>query len=134
MNITTVLKGKKNKWEIENQKSAYIKDGVALTKFIHWLDKNVGKIEITELSAEEKLLQFRKEQELFLEPSFSTIAAYKENAAMMHYSASPSSFATLKAEGLFLVDSGGQYLDGTTDVTRTMVLGPISEEEKKDIH
>lgn len=132
MNITTVLKGKKNKWEIENQKSAYIKDGVALTKFIHWLDKNVGKIEITELSAEEKLLQFRKEQELFLEPSFSTIAAYKENAAMMHYSASPSSFATLKAEGLFLVDSGGQYLDGTTDVTRTMVLGPISEEEKKD--
>ncbi len=132
MNITTVLKGKKNSTEIENQKNAYIKDGVALTKFIYWLDKNVGKIEITELSAEAKLLEFREEQDLFLEPSFSTIAAYKENAAMMHYSAGPNSNAELKAEGLFLVDSGGQYYDGTTDVTRTMVLGPISDEEKRD--
>lgn len=132
MNITTVLKGIKNPTEIENQKNAYLKDGVALTKFIYWLDTNIGKIEITELSAEEKLLEFRQEQELFLEPSFNTIAAYKENAAMMHYSASPSSFSVLKAEGLFLVDSGGQYLDGTTDITRTMILGPITEEEKKD--
>ncbi len=132
MNITTVLKGFKNPTEIENQKNAYIKDGVALTKFIYWLDKNVGKIEISELSAEEKLLEFREEQDLFIEPSFGTIAAYKENAAMMHYSAGPTSNSTLKAEGLFLVDSGGQYYDGTTDVTRTMVLGPISDEEKKD--
>ena len=132
MNITTVLKGNKNKTEIENQKNAYLKDGVALTKFIYWLDKNVGKIEISELSAEEKLLKFRQEQDLFLEPSFSTIAAYKENAAMMHYSASEGSNAILKPEGLFLVDSGGQYLDGTTDITRTIALGPITEEEKKD--
>lgn len=132
MNITTVLKGIKNPTEIESQKNAYLKDGVALTKFIYWLDKNIGKIEITELSAEEKLLKFRQEQELFLEPSFNTIAAYKENAAMMHYSASPTSFSILEAEGLFLVDSGGQYLDGTTDITRTMILGPITEEEKKD--
>jgi Xaa-Pro aminopeptidase len=132
MNITTVQKGIKNPTEIESQKNAYLKDGVALTKFIYWLDKNIGKIEITELSAEEKLLKFRQEQELFLEPSFNTIAAYKENAAMMHYSASPTSFSILKAEGLFLVDSGGQYLDGTTDITRTMILGPITEEEKKD--
>ena len=132
MNITTVLKGIKNPTEIESQKNAYLKDGVALTKFIYWLDKNIGKIEITELSAEEKLLKFRQEQELFLEPSFNTIAAYKENAAMMHYSASPTSFSILKAEGLFLVDSGGQYLDGTTDITRTMILGPITEEDKKD--
>ena len=132
MNITTVQKGIKNPTEIESQKNAYLKDGVALTKFIYWLDKNIGKIEITELSAEEKLLKFRQEQELFIEPSFNTIAAYKENAAMMHYSASPTSFSILKAEGLFLVDSGGQYLDGTTDITRTMILGPITEEEKKD--
>lgn len=132
MNITTVLKGIKNETEIENQKNAYIKDGVALTKFIYWLDKNIGKIEISELSAEEKLLEFRKEQELFIEPSFGTIAAYKENAAMMHYSASPSSYSVLKPEGLFLVDSGGQYYDGTTDVTRTMIMGPITDEEKRD--
>lgn len=132
MNITTVLKGNKNKTEIENQRNAYLKDGVALTKFIHWLDKNVGRIEISELSAEEELLKFRQEQDLFLEPSFSTIAAYKENAAMMHYSASENSNAVLKPEGLFLVDSGGQYLDGTTDITRTMALGKISDEEKRD--
>ena len=132
MNITTVLKGFKNPTEIENQKNAYIKDGVALTKFIYWLDKNIGKIEISELSAEAKLLEFREEQELFIEPSFATIAAYKENAAMMHYSAGPNSNAILKAEGLFLVDSGGQYYDGTTDITRTMVLGPITDEEKRD--
>lgn len=132
MNITTVQKGIKNPTEIESQKNAYLKDGVALTKFIYWLDKNIGKIEITELSAAEKLLKFRQEQELFLEPSFNTIAAYKENAAMMHYAANPTSFSILKAEGLFLVDSGGQYLDGTTDITRTMILGPITDEEKKD--
>ena len=132
MNITTLLKGVKNKTEIASQKNAYIKDGVALTKFIYWLDKNIGKIEITELSAAEKLLEFRKEQDLFLEPSFGTIAAYKANAAMMHYSASTESYSVLKPEGLFLLDSGGQYFDGTTDITRTMILGPITDEEKKD--
>lgn len=132
MNITTVLKGIKNPTEIENQKSAYIKDGVALTKFLYWLDTNLGKIEISEMSAQEKLLKFREEQELFVEPSFGTISAYGANAAMMHYSASENSNAIFKQEGLYLLDSGGQYFDGTTDITRTIVLGPITDEEKRD--
>ena len=132
-NITTELKGVKNPTEIENQKNAYIKDGVALVKFMYWLDNNIGKNTITEVSAAEKLEEFRKQQEGFIEPSFDTIAAYKENAAMMHYKAEEGkSNYELKPEGMFLVDSGGQYYDGTTDITRTIVLGKISEEEKKD--
>ncbi|HSH35047.1 aminopeptidase P family N-terminal domain-containing protein, partial [Schnuerera sp.] len=132
-NITTNLKGIKNKIEIKNQKNAYIKDGVALVKFLYWLDENLGKIKITEVSAAEKLEEFRKEQDGFIEPSFATIAAYKENAAMMHYSAEEGkSNYELKREKMFLVDSGGQYYDGTTDITRTIVLGDITEEEKKD--
>lgn len=132
MDITTKLKGIKNPTEIENQKNAYIKDGVALVKFLYWLDNNVGNTKVTEISAQEKLLEFRKEQEGFIEPSFNTISAYKENAAMMHYSASETSNAEIKKEGLYLVDSGGQYFDGTTDITRTVVMGPITEEEKRD--
>ena len=132
-NITTELKGIKNPTEIENQKNAYIKDGVALVKFMYWLDKNVGKTTITEISATEKLEDFRREQEGFIEPSFDTIAAYKENAAMMHYKAEEGkSNYELKPERMFLVDSGGQYYDGTTDITRTIILGDISEEEKRD--
>ncbi len=132
-NITTELKGIKNPTEIKNQKNAYIKDGVALVKFMYWLDKNVGKTTITEVSASDKLEDFRREQEGFIEPSFDTIAAYKENAAMMHYKAEEGkSNYELKPERMFLVDSGGQYYDGTTDITRTIVLGEISEEEKRD--
>ncbi|NLW41022.1 MAG: aminopeptidase P family protein, partial [Tissierellia bacterium] len=132
-NITSQLKGIKNSTEIENQKNAYIKDGVASVKFLYWLDNNVGKINITEVSAAEKLEEFRKEQEGFIEPSFDTIAAYKENAAMMHYKAEEGkSNYDLKKEGMFLIDSGGQYLDGTTDITRTIVLGDITQEEKRD--
>ena len=132
-NLTTILKGKKNPTEIESQKNAYIKDGVALVNFMHWLDKNIDKEEITEVSAAEKLEDFRKEQEGFVEPSFSTIAGYKENAAMMHYKAElGKSNSKLEKEGMFLVDSGGQYYDGTTDITRTIILGEISDEERKD--
>lgn len=131
-NITTKLKSIKNSIEIENQKNAYIKDGVALVKFLYWLDKNVGTVEVTEISATEKLEEFRKEQEGFIEPSFDTIAAYKENAAMMHYKANKNSNYKLEREKMFLVDSGGQYFDGTTDITRTIVLGDITEEEKRD--
>lgn len=132
MDITTRLKGMKNSTEIRNQRNAYIKDGVALVKFLYWLDKSVGNIPVTEMSAQEKLLEFRKEQEGFIEPSFGTISAYKENAAMMHYSASETSNAKIEKEGLYLVDSGGQYFDGTTDITRTVVMGSITEEEKRD--
>lgn len=131
-NITTKLKAVKNDVEIENMKKSHVRDGVAMVKFLYWLDKNLGKIEITEISASERLEGFRKEQEHFVETSFDTIAGYKDHAAMMHYKASNETNYTLKREGMFLVDSGGQYLDGTTDITRTIVLGPISDEEKKD--
>lgn len=132
IDITTKLKAIKNVSEIKNQKNAYIKDGVALVKFFHWLDKNVGSEKITEYTAQEKLLEFRKEQKNFIEPSFGTISGYKENAAMMHYSAKKETALEIKKEGMYLVDSGGQYLDGTTDITRTMVMGEITEEEKRD--
>ncbi|MFA5576034.1 MAG: aminopeptidase P family protein [Tissierellaceae bacterium] len=132
MDITTNLKAIKNSREIENQKNAYIKDGVALVKFLYWLDKNMGKLKITEISAGEKLLELRKEQEGFIEPSFGTISAYGGNAAMMHYSADENSNAEIRNEGLYLVDSGGQYFDGTTDITRTVVMGPITDEERRD--
>lgn len=132
INITTKLKAIKNSVETKNQKNAYVKDGVALVKFLYWLDENVGKTKVTEISAGEQLEGFRKEQKDFIEPSFDTIAAYRENAAMMHYKADESSNYELKREKMFLVDSGGQYLDGTTDITRTIVLGPITDEEKRD--
>lgn len=129
-NPVMFFKAQKNEVELENIRNSHVKDGVAFTKFMYWLKKNVGKMEITEISATQKLEDLRREQEGFFEPSFNTIAAYKEHAAMMHYSAIPESNYKLEAEGLFLVDSGGQYYDGTTDITRTTVLGPISDELK----
>lgn len=125
-----LMKAQKNATEIENTKWAHIKDGVACTKFMYWLKKNVKSQKITECSAQDQLKQYRKEQENYLEDSFNTICAYKEHAAMMHYSSTPETDVTLKPEGMLLVDSGGQYLEGTTDITRTFVLGKISEEEK----
>ncbi|WP_107571874.1 aminopeptidase P family protein [Clostridioides difficile] len=129
-NPVMFFKAQKNEVELGNIRNSHVKDGVAFTKFMYWLKKNVGKMEITEISATQKLEDLRREQEGFFEPSFNTIAAYKEHAAMMHYSATPESNYKLEAEGLFLVDSGGQYYDGTTDITRTTVLGPISDELK----
>lgn len=131
-NITTKLKAIKNEVEISNLKNAYIKDGVALVKFLYWLDKNIGKEKLTEISVSDKLEEFRREQENFMGPSFDTICAYKDHAPMMHYKATEESDYELSKEGMLLVDSGGQYLDGTTDITRTIVLGDITEEEKKD--
>ena len=131
-NITTDLKAIKNSVEIENLKNSYIKDGVALVKFMYWLKENIGKTPISEISVAEKLIEFRSQQKDFVEPSFNTIAGYKEHAAMMHYSATEESDYQLKKESMLLIDSGGQYLDGTTDITRTLVLGPITEEEKRD--
>lgn len=130
-NPTVLLKAVKNPVELENLRKAHIKDGVAVTKFIHWLKKNIGKIEITEVSASDYLENYRKEQEGFIDLSFNTISAYNANAAMMHYSATEESHAVLKPEGLLLVDSGGQYYEGTTDITRTIVLGEIRDEVKK---
>ncbi len=130
-NPTVLFKAMKNPVEIENLRKAHIKDGVAFTKFMYWLKTQIGKIEITEISASDYLEDCRREQDGFIELSFDTICAYKANAAMMHYSANQDSNAVLKPEGLLLVDSGGQYYEGTTDITRTMVLGEISDELKK---
>ena len=125
-----LLKAMKNKIELANTRNAHIKDGVACTKFMYWLMQNVNN-GISEMSAQEKLQELRKEQADYLEDSFNTICAYKEHAAMMHYSSNEETNVELKPEGMLLVDSGGQYLDGTTDITRTFVLGSITEEEKK---
>lgn len=130
-NPTTLAKAVKNEIELENLRKSHLKDAVAVTKFMYWLKKNVGKENITEITASDYLENLRKEQEGFIELSFDTISAYQEHAAMMHYSATEETDVQLKAEGLLLVDSGGQYYEGTTDITRTFVLGPIKEEWKK---
>ncbi|WP_115268758.1 aminopeptidase P family protein [Fusobacterium necrogenes] len=130
-NPSTLMKACKNATELQNLRNSHIKDGVAVTKFMYWLKNNIGKENITELSATKKLESLRKEQELYIGPSFDTIAAYEVNAAMMHYKASEISDKRLEAKNMFLVDSGGQYYDGTTDVTRTFILGECSEEMKE---
>ena len=129
-NPTYFMKAIKNPVEIENLKAAHIKDGVAFTKFMYWLKTNIGKTEITEVSASDYLNKCRQKQTGFIESSFDTISAYKENAAMMHYSATADTNKTLDSEGLYLVDSGGQYYQGTTDITRTIALGNINSEQK----
>lgn len=129
-NPTELMKAVKNETELSNIRNAHVKDGVAFTKFMYWLKTNIGKIEITEISASDYLEGLRKEQELFVDLSFDTISAYGANAAMMHYTATPESNAVLKPQGFLLVDSGGHYLDGSTDITRTIALGSLTEEEK----
>lgn len=131
-NPTQLFKAIKNETEIKATKNAHIKDGVAMTKFMYWLKTNVGKIAMDEVSISDKLLAFRQEQNDFNDCSFDTICAYKDNAALMHYKALPGNCAKVTNEGLLLIDSGGQYLDGTIDTTRTFVLGPISNIEKRD--
>lgn len=126
-----LAKAIKNETEQRNLAKAHIKDGVAVTKFMYWLKNTIGKEDITEYSAAEYLLSLREQQEGFIEPSFETISAYNENAAMMHYSADKDSAAHLHPQGFLLVDSGGQYYEGTTDITRTYVLGDLPYEWKQ---
>ena len=130
-NLTLLPKAVKNKTEMENERIAHIKDGIAVTKFIYWLKKNVTRTTITELSAAEKLYQFRSEQEHFLGDSFDPIIAYGTHAAIVHYSATEATDIPLEARGMVLADTGGHYLEGTTDITRTIVLGPVTAKEKK---
>lgn len=131
VNPTVLAKAVKNDVEIENERRAHIKDGVAVTKLLYWLKKNIGTIPMTEISVSDYCEQLRREQEGNLGLSFDTISAYKENAAMCHYSATPESNKELRPEGLYLIDSGGQYYEGTTDITRTVALGPITDEERE---
>lgn len=130
-NLTLLPKAIKNPVEVENMKIAHIKDGVAVTKFIYWLKKNVGKIPMTEISAGEYLDQLRLQQENSMGNSFSPIVSYGEHAAMNHYSATPETDIPIEAKGLLLADTGGQYLEGTTDITRTIAMGQVTDEQKK---
>jgi Xaa-Pro aminopeptidase len=131
-NPSTNLKAVKNETELENTRTAMTKDGVAITRFLKWLSEHIGTIKITELSAAAQLRKYREAQEGFVGDSFTTISAYAAHGALPHYSASEESDAEVKPEGLFLVDSGGQYFYGTTDITRTIPMGNTTEEEKRD--
>ncbi|WP_017413319.1 aminopeptidase P family protein [Clostridium tunisiense] len=131
-NITTDLKARKNEAELSNIENAMIKDGVAMVKFFNWLKKNIGKTEITEITAADKLTQFRSEGEGFVDISFSTISGYGPNGAIIHYHATEENHSKLEPKSLYLIDSGAQYLDGTTDITRTLALGELTEEEMVD--
>lgn len=131
-NITTMLKARKNEVELKNIEKAHIKDGVAMVKFLKWVKEAVKDEKITEISAAEKLKELRKQGEGFIDLSFDTIAGYGPHGAIIHYKANEETNSQLKPEGLFLVDSGAQYLDGTTDITRTIALGKLTEEEIDD--
>lgn len=126
----SAMKAVKNKAEIEGYRSAMLKDGVAMVKFLKWLKPAVEAGGQTEISIDEKLTSLRAEQKLFRDISFDTIAGYAQHGAIVHYEATPETDVVLKPEGLFLIDSGAQYQDGTTDITRTIALGGVSEEMK----
>ncbi len=126
-----MFKAVKNKTEIAGFRAAHIRDGAAMVKFLTWLENNVGQTEVTEVSAAEKAAEFRAVNKMFRGMSFETISSYGAHAAVVHYAPSPETDVSLKPEGIYLVDSGGQYLDGTTDITRTISLGNPTEEQKE---
>ncbi len=134
-NPTTLMKAVKNPSEMQHMREAHLKDGIAVTKFIFWLKQQMKNYDpghpLTEITAAEKLLSFRQEQEHFLDLSFETISGYGPHGAIIHYSASKESDAALKPESFLLVDSGGHYLEGSTDITRTISCGNLTQEEKE---
>ena len=132
ISIPTRLKAIKNKTEIKNLRDVMVRDGVALTCFFHWLEKRLGRETVTELTAAARLEEFRMEQEGYAGPSFATIAAYNGHAALPHYVPDTSTDAELGKSGIFLLDSGGQYYGGTTDITRTIALSRPDKRQKKD--
>jgi Xaa-Pro aminopeptidase len=132
LSITSGMKAIKNKTEIENIERVMLKDGIALTKFFYWFEQNRDSELISELSIGEKLSELRLEQEHYLGPSFATIAAWNEHGALPHYSATPESNYTIGISGTLLIDSGGQYLDGTTDITRTIAVGLPTSKQVRD--
>jgi len=128
---TTLPKAKKNEKEVDNFRIAHIKDGAAVTKFMYWLKKNVGKVEMDELSVAEKLEAFRCEQENYVGPSFGMIMGYGPHGAIVHYGATKESCAKIEPRSFLLSDTGGHYLEGSTDITRTFAMGPLTEDEKR---
>ena len=131
-NPSQMMKAIKNDVEIKATKNAHLKDGIAVTKFMYWLKQTIGKEDLNELSIAKKLFSFRKQQDLLTDVSFTTICAYGPNAALMHYHPTEEQYSPVEAKGLLLIDSGGQYLDGTTDITRTFVLGEVTANQKRD--
>lgn len=131
MNPSTYLKAHKNETEIANTKDIHVQDGAAIVKFMYWLKNNYKKGNITEFSAEEKINSLREKIEGYIDLSFHTISAFGKNAAMMHYSAPEKNSAKIE-DGVYLLDSGGTYLKGTTDITRTFFLGKVGKQEKID--
>lgn len=127
-----LMKSVKNATELKGFRNAMIKDGVALVKFYMWLEKAVPAGEVTEVTVEEKLCEYRSQQDLFVGESFGTIAGYAGNGAVIHYHASPETCLQVQPEGILLIDSGAQYKDGTTDITRTVTVGKLSRQMKKD--
>lgn len=132
VSIPTRLKAVKNKVEIDNLGKVMVKDGVALTRFFFWIEENSGSARLSELSLTEKLDSLRSQQENYLGPSFSTITAFNEHGALPHYSATAQTDSVIEGTGILLVDSGGQYLDGTTDITRTVAIGRPTMQQKRD--
>lgn len=130
-NPSEAMKAVKNETELSNLREAHRKEGLAFTRLMRWVKTHAGEEGLTERSAAEYLVQRRKEQGHYLEDSFAPICAYGEHGAVVHYSATEESDAALRREGFFLVDAGGHYLEGTTDTTRTFVLGAVSEEQKR---
>ncbi|MCI8951277.1 MAG: aminopeptidase P family protein [Lachnospiraceae bacterium] len=131
INPTVFAKAVKNPTEIKNMKQAHVKDGLVMTRFMRWMKENIGVIPMDELSAEKKLDEMRMEMEGNLGLSFHTISAYGPHGAMCHYSATEESNCVIEKKGFYLVDSGGQYYEGTTDITRTIAVGPLTKEEKE---
>ncbi len=132
LGLATEIKSRKYPSEIEGIKLAMVQDGVAMVEFLYWLERNVGKIEMTELSIGDKLFEFRSKRQHFVSESFNSIVGYRDHGAIVHYSASPETNYRIEKDGFLLVDSGGQYLNGTTDITRTVHMGTPSKEEMID--
>ncbi len=129
-NPSQLLKSQKNPTEIKGMKEAMIQDGLALTHFFCWLEENLGKAKITEFTLIDKLRYYRSQQKNFVGESFGSIVGYKAHGASPHYSTTEESDCEIKAEGILLIDSGGQYMNGTTDITRTTALGELNQDEK----
>lgn len=132
LNLTTVAKARKNAVEIDHLRNAMVRDGVAMVRFLHWLLESIGDTAVTELTAEKKLAEYRASGEHYVSESFRAISAYRGHGASPHYAATTESDTPLQAAGLYLIDSGAHYLDGTTDITRTVSLGNPTDQERID--
>ncbi|MEJ5316248.1 MAG: aminopeptidase P family protein [Tenuifilum sp.] len=130
--LATQIKARKQPVEVEGINDAMVQDGIAMVEFLYWLEQNVKSGKVTEITVAEKLLEFRSKRKNFICESFGSIVGYADHGAIVHYSATPQTSYTIKPEGFLLVDSGGQYLNGTTDITRTIHLGNPTPQEKRD--